>query len=250
MTPPPLLLSFNLIVLGAIAILLTDWYVQRRTLRRIISGTVGPIADPRTAVYWFAGWIHSNVPRRQDPLFVSPLFHVLGASPIAVLRSGGCCSGLARLYILGLDSLGIRAAQITLYHTSGCAQHCAVEVTLGIDRMVVDPRYGLYYTGSDGSPLGLDALQTGRQPMLQTLPLCTATAYPPSPYYNFNYQNTKTANWTRSVTRRTAYRVLNKVSAGRVDRLRVPAILEWPQILLSSVLLSGAGLLDLVLLAV
>jgi len=121
----------NLLVVVAIGVLLTHWQLQRRTLQQIITGRFGPVSDPVTTIRGFAGWIHAHVPRGQDPPFISSLFHVVGATPIAVLRDGGCCSGLARLYILGLDALGIRAAQVTLYHVSGCAQHCAVEVALG-----------------------------------------------------------------------------------------------------------------------
>jgi hypothetical protein len=236
----------NLLVVGAIGILLANWYCQRRALRQIITGRFGSASDPLATVRGFAGWIHAHIPRGQDPPFISSLFQVVGATPIAVLRNGGCCSGQARLYILGLDALGIRASQITLYHVSGCAQHCAVEVALGGDRMIVDPRYGLYYTDRDGAPLGLERLQAGCLPKLQTLPLSAADAYPPYPYYDFNYVNTKTANWTRSAPRRAAYRVLFAVSSGRIDRFRVPAILEWPQILTAAALLGGAGLVNLV----
>jgi hypothetical protein len=243
-----LFFHLNLLVLGMIGVLLAHWHVQRRALREIVTGKFGPTSDQISAIRGFAGWIHAHVQRRQDPLFISPAFHLFGATPIAVLRSGGCCSGLARLYILGLDALGIRAAQITLYHVSGCAQHCAVEVALSGDRMIVDPTYGLYYTDDDGSPLGLERLQAGCPPKLQTLPLSSADAYPPNPYYDFSYENTKTANWTRSVPRRTAYRILRTVSGGAIDRCRLPPILEWPQILVSSALLAGAGIADLLLL--
>ncbi len=243
-------ICLNLLVVVAIGVLLAHWQLQRRALQQIIIGRFGSAPDPVTTIRGFAGWIHAHVARRQDPPFISSLFHVVGATPIAVLRNGGCCSGLARLYILGLDALGIRAAQITLYHVSGCAQHCAVEVALGGDRMIVDPRYGIYYTDRDGSPLGLERLQAGCLPKLQTLPLSTADAYPPYPYYDFNYVNTKTANWTRSVPRRAAYWILRSVSGRRIDRCRVPPILEWPQILISSALLAGAGLVNLLVLLV
>jgi hypothetical protein len=240
----------NLLVVMAIAVLLAHWQLQRRTLEQIITRRYGSASDPLTTVRGFAGWIHAYVPRGQDPLFISSVFHVVGATPIAVLRNGGCCSGLARLYILGLDALGIRAAQITLYHVSGCAQHCAVEVALGVDRMIVDPLYGLYYTDRDGAPVGLERLQAGCLPKLQTLPLSAADAYPPYPYYDFNYEYTKTANWTRSAPRRAVYRILHTVSGGRIDRCRVPPMLEWPQVLISSALLAGTGLVDLLLLLV
>jgi hypothetical protein len=247
---PAILLFLHLLLLGAVGLLLAHWLIERRTLRQIVAGKVGPVSNPGTVVHWLAGWIHAHVPRRQDPLFVSRVFHIFGATPTAVLQSGGCCSGKARLYILGLDALGIRSAQITLYHVSGCAQHCAVEVAVNGDRMIVDPLYGLYYTDSRGLPLGLEDLQTGRQPTLQTLPFSTATAYPPYPYYDFDYGNTKTANWTCSMPRRTAYRLLHIVSGGGIDRFRVPAILEWPQILISSFLLAATALMDLLLLLV
>jgi hypothetical protein len=196
----------NLLVVVAIGVLLTHCQLQRRTFQQIISGRFGQASDPLTTARRFAGWIHAHVPRRQDdPLFISPVFHLFGATPIAVLHAGGCCSGLSRLCILGLDALGIRAAQITLYHVSGCAQHCAVEAMLGGDRMIVDPTYGLYYTDGDGEPLGLERLQAGCLPKLQTLPLSAADAYPPYPYYDFNYETTKTANWTRSAPRRLSH---------------------------------------------
>ena len=241
----PFLLNF--LVVGAIGLLLANWFVQRRALRQIVAGEFGSVSDPLTRVRGFAGWIYAHIPRRPDPFFISSVFHLFGATPTAVLRSGGCCSGLARLYILGLDALGIKAAQITLYHVSGCAQHCAVEVILGDDYMIVDPLYGLYYTDGDGAPLGLEGLQAGRHPRLNTLPLSHATAYPPYPYYDFNYENTKTANWTRSAPRRAAYRILHTVSGGRIDRYRLPVILEWPQILVASALVGAAGVGDLLL---
>ena len=234
----------NLLLLGAIVALLVHWYFQRRTLRQIITGRFGAASDQLTTVRGFAGWIHAQVPRGKDPVFISSVFEPFGATPTAVLRSGGCCSGLARLYILGLDALGIKASQITLYHVSGCAQHCAVEVMLGDNYMIVDPQYGLYYTDGDGAPLGLEGLQACRPPKLNTLPLSDATAYPPYPYYHFNYENTKTANWTRSAPRRAAYRILHTVSGGRIDRCRLPVILEWPQILVASALVGGAGVAD------
>jgi hypothetical protein len=165
-----------------------------------------------------------------------------------VLREGGCCSGLARLYILTLDAFGIHAAQVTLYHRTGKAQHCLVEVVIGAERILVDPLYGLRYRGSDGGAIALEDLRAGRRPSFDPLPFSEATAYPSHRYYDFEYRATKTANWTKTSPRRVGYRVLEVLSNGGVDCWRLPPLLEWPQIILTLMLLTGIALYDVCLL--
>jgi hypothetical protein len=168
---------------------------------------------------------------RRDASFCPRLFGPLGATPSAVLRLGDCCSGRSRLLILGLHERGIRAYQITLYHRAGQAQHCLVEACLSDERLILDPSYGIYYRGPDGGPISLADLQRGVAPTWVSLVDDGKCGYPAGDYYDFAFQASKTANWTKSGVRRTVYRLLHRASGGRVDRLQVPAFLEWPQYL-------------------
>ena len=168
-------------------------------------------------------------PIRKDASFCPRVFGPLGATPSAVLRLGDCCSGRARLLILGLNELGIRAHQITLYHRAGHAQHCLVEARLDDRRLIVDPTYGVYFEGPDGEPISLRELQHGITPTYVPLFDDGTCGYPSNQYYDFDFCATKTANWTKSRLRSVSYAVLHKLIGGTIDRLEVPALLEWPQ---------------------
>jgi hypothetical protein len=166
---------------------------------------------------------------RKDACFCPRLFGPLGATPSAVLRFGDCCSGRARLLILGLNELDIRAHQITLYHRAGHAQHCLVEARLDDRRLIVDPTYGVYFEGPDGEPISLRELRQGITPAYVPLFDDGTCGYPADPYYDFDFIASKTANWTKSRLRAASYAVLHKLTRGAIDRLEVPALLEWPQ---------------------
>jgi len=240
-TSPALLLVYS-VVAAVIGALLLHRMGEEQALQEIAKSIGGKINDPHQLVLHVAGELHAEIRRRRtDPVFLLPLLEPLGASPLAVLREGGCCSGIARLYILILDALGIRAAQVTLYHCSGRAVHCLVEVALPIGQLIVDPMYGFSYEHSDGRPLGLEDLQQGSQPFFKSLPRSKAAAYPGDSYYHFSFRHSKTANWTKSKLRRTAYSVLRSLTFGRVDRIRLSPVLEWPQVLLGLELLAGAA---------
>src|SRR5262249_21724075 len=143
----------------------------------------------------------------------------------------------SRLYILCLARLGIRAHQITVYHRTGNAQHCLVEAALPDGPLIADPSYGVYYTADSAHPIGLEQLQQGAMPAFASLPHSDRAAYPPYPYFEFNFALTKTANWTKTRLRRAVHRALMPITSGRVNRLRVPVLLEWPQAVLAIVLL-------------
>jgi len=128
-----------------------------------------------------------------------------------------------------LAELGIRSYQITLYHRDGHAQHCLVETCLEDGRLIVDPTYGIYFTRPDGNLVSLKEMQSGVPPLFVPVKKDERCGYPSDPYYDFNYGLSKTADWTSTVTRRVAYRILELASSGAVDRLQVPAVLEWPQ---------------------
>jgi hypothetical protein len=60
----------------------------------------------------------------------------------------------------------------------------------------------------------------------------------------FDYNLTRTANWAETWPKRAVYGVLHPVTRGRVDYLLLPAILEWPEVLLAAAL-CGAAILVL-----
>ncbi len=201
------------------------------------------------AALHLGGTIFSKVSRGPDRPYFSALFAPIGASPVAVLQRGGCCSGLSRLYILCLDALGIRAAQLTLYHRSGEARHCLVELVVGKQRMLVDPLYGFQFRDFLGNPIGLDDLRAGSVPRFIPLPYSTAAAYPGNPYYDFEYRNSKTANRTKSTARRSVDRTLKLASGESVDRRRLPPRFEWPQVILAAGLMLSIAFYDFILVA-
>ena len=186
---------------------------------------------------------------RTDASFCPRLFGPLGATPSAVLRLGDCCSGRSRLLILALHEVGVRAYQITLYHRAGQAQHCLVEACLDGQRLIVDPGYGVYYEGPSGEPISLRHLQMGTPPKCVPLLDDPKCGYPSNQYYDFDFRASKTANWTKSRLRRVTYWVLRNITDGAVDRLQVPAFLEWPQHLfiviaaLCAIAVNGAAIL-------
>jgi len=71
----------------------------------------------------------------------------------------------------------------------------------------------------------------------------TPPGYPGGRYFAFDYRLTCTANWTMSPVRRVAYAVLNPLTSGRIDYLRLPPLLEWPEVLLAGICAAAAILL-------
>jgi len=225
----------------ALAALTGHWVMERRRLRRFVR-SLGPLpADSRVAALEVAGRIFARPRRDDDPPYLAPLLAPLGATAGDVIAFGGCCSGTSRLVILCLTELGIRAHQITVYHRRGFAQHCLVEVVLPDGPLIIDAFYGLHYSDEAGHPIGLEQLQSGATPQFAPLPHSNRSAYPPCGYYDFDFTLTKTANWTKSPHRRLAYRILTGITSGAVNRLRMPATLEWPQVLLAMLVIIAAA---------
>ncbi len=206
--------------------------LQRRQDLRQLRDFVGDIDStrltPREVVVEVAKRCYL-LPFRKDPAFYPRLFGSLGATPSAVIQFGGCCSDRSRLLILALAELKIRAYQITLYHRAGHAQHCLVEADLGAERFIADPSYGFYYADPSGRSISLTDLRLGKQPIYKPFPEGETCGYPTNAYYDFDFRASRTANWTKTRVRRLAYRVLRSLSGSAVDRLEVPALLEWPQ---------------------
>jgi hypothetical protein len=219
---------------AAVLALLVHCQMDYAYVRSYVDHEVPAGSDPETCALSLAAAIHADVPQvHEDPYFIVPALSPLGASPTSVLKQGGCCSGITRLYILGLATQGIRASQVTLYHESGRAVHCLSEVTLPSGKLIVDPTYGFCLSGRNGEGLSIEQLQQGATPSFYDFKGREHTGYPGDDYYHFDYRLTKTANWTKSWIRRSAYRVLHATTAGGVDRLRLHPLLEWPQVLMT-----------------
>jgi hypothetical protein len=136
-------LILGLAGLTAVSILLAHYGSEKRILSALVHSSVRPSESPFAAALDLAGLIYAKVPRADDPPFIPiAALDFLGGTPVSIHRRGGCCSGLSRLYITGLATLGIKAAQLVLYHAAGQARHALVEVSLGKERVVVDPTYG------------------------------------------------------------------------------------------------------------
>lgn len=228
-----LLVSLNVIAALACVALALHFALQRRQLHAYARSLALGERKERLATLRVAKGIWEIGAGHMDPFYLTPLLQPLGASPITVIWAGGCCSGLSRLLIASLHSLGIRSSQVTLYHAEGRAQHCLVEVDLSDGAMLVDPSYGLYYETEDGDPMGLEALQSGERPVLRWMSDGGRGSYPEGDYYRFAFTKTRTANWTKSRVRRAAYALLRRVSSGAIDRFRLHPLMEWPQVLLA-----------------
>lgn len=228
--------------------LLVHFVRQREAIlnlaRCIVAERLDPGSGPPTPRQLgpaIAGWVYNAVEFTQgDPLFFAmPGFRWSGASPLAVVGSGGCCSGKSRLLICLLQAVGVEAYQVTVYHRSGVARHVLVAVPVAEQELLFDPLYGIQYAGQSGKPIGLQDLRDGIPHRYLSLPGSTATGYPPDDYYDFVFRETKTAGWTQSKAHRTAYRVLQWATSGRIDAWPQPWWMEWPQLLLASALLIG-----------
>jgi hypothetical protein len=215
--------------------LLFHWRLEQRLIHTFALGATRGERNPGRAALALAAVIHQRIPRGKDHAFLGIEFlELIGATPGEVLRRGGCCSGLSRLYIIALRTLGIRAAQVTLYHESGVARHALVEVRIGTDRWIIDPTYGFHYVDDAGRPLGLAALRAGTAPHFRPLIEGGSRAYPCNEYYAFDYPRSKTANWTMTLGRRLTYPPLRLLTYGWIDTFRQPEFLEWPQLVLAS----------------
>lgn len=236
----PMTLIVGSALVATLVLLVLDLGRERRRILAYVR-SLAPLSEvPMERVLAVAARIGNRHVSRVDPFYLSPILGPLGGSVSDLIAQGGCCSGASRLYMLALEALGIRANQITVHHWKGHAQHCLVEVHLPEGPTCVDPVYGLYYTDGSGRPLGLDDLQAGAAVHCQPIPGAQSPGYPENDYYAFDYELTRTANWTRSWSRRAAYALLRAISGSRVDRMRVPQLLEWPQNLLALLILGAA----------
>jgi len=233
---------FEAFVLAATAALAADWWVERGRVRSFVRSLRNLPHGQRETAIEVGGRIFQRPRQPSDPAYLGlTALSPLGSSFTPLYTRGGCCSGTSRLYIQCLDALGLKAAQITLYHRAGNAQHCLVEVALDDGAIAVDPTYGLYYVDQGGRPLGLEGLRAGTVPLFRPLPNSQSVGYPAEGYFDFCFSLSKTANWTSSQLRRLVYRLARGIRQSRIDTMRLPAVLEWPQTLLAIGLL-GLGL--------
>lgn len=249
---PDVLIAALLLSAGICVI---SYLYQRCILTAIVRAVVKSEPDSVGAMFAIAKFVFSKVLRAPDPVFLFSLFRPLGASPLAVLRRGGCCSGVHRLFIACLDVIGIRAAQVTLYHPSGKALHCVAQVSVQGRVLVIDVDYGVVFEHPNKGTLGLTQLREGIEPTIRVFAdgLAAPTLDEPcdripgyrGKYHTFNFKETRTVGWTSSWVRRKAYLALKFITNGRIDCVLLPPLLEWPQIILA-LLVSSAALLILI----
>jgi hypothetical protein len=208
----------------------------------------------RDAAFALASAIFAEVKRGRDPAFLLRLLAPLGGSPTTILKKGGCCSGVHRVFITSLDTLGIRAAQVTVYRRADpAAAHCLAQVSVDGANILIDADYGVWLRHPDGGPIDLAGLRLGLTPAIVPFvldrqagyadsPRTRSAGYPDREYYRFDYSLSRTANWAETRLKRALYAVLRPITRGRVDCLLLPAILEWPEVLLAAAL-CGATLL-------
>jgi len=235
---------------------LCAYRLRRRHIAAFARGATRGSACERDAAFALGRMIFAEVKRRRHDPVLFPLFGALGASPSTILRKGGCCSGVHRLFITCLDSIGIRGAQITVFRRAAPAEaHCLVQVSADGANILIDVDYGVWLRRPDGRPIDLLGLRSGVTPVIEPFVLDRTASYadgqrsrpagyPDREYYLFDYELTRTANWAETWMRRALYPLLYRLTAGRVDCLLLPPICEWPEVLVAAGLCAGAlGLL-------
>ena len=229
-------LFVNLLLLVVSVGLLIHYWMEKKIIRDFAIRAVGGNNEPLKVALALAGEIFRiKKAWRSDQAFIPlTIFSALGKSPASILRMGGCCSDITRLTIVSLNALGFKAGSITVCTPLGEARHCLVEVSLGKHNVLLDATYGVYYVDELGRGLGLSHIQSGARPSFASLPHSNKRGYPSGSYYEFDYRQSKTANWTQSRVRKAVYRVLVFVTKGTIDRVKQPAALEWPQLVLAT----------------
>lgn len=235
--------------------LLCAYRVRRQRIAEFARRATRGCQSQREIAFALATTIFAEVKRGCDPAFLFPLLAPLGGSPVAILKNGGCCSGVHRLYIAALDTLGIRAAQVTVFRRADpAAAHCLAQASLDDANVLIDVDYGVWLRHPDGGPVDLAGLRAGLRPVIVPFVLdreaqsasgghSRGPGYPDREYYRFDYGLTRTANWAESPLKRAVYAALYPLTGGRVDLLLLPPILEWPEVLLGGALCVLAVLL-------
>lgn len=252
-----ILLDAAMVALGLCAMALLGVYRLRKL--RIAQFARNATHDSRSqhdAAFQLGRLMFGEIKRRHhDPPFLMPLLAPLGPSPVTVLKEGGCCSGVNRLFITCLDTMGIRAGQITVYRRADPAHaHCLAQVAVDTAILLIDVDYGVWLCRPDGAPLDLAGLRSGVTPTIEPFvldreapyansPRTRPAGYPDREYYRFDYILTRNANWAETRPRRVFYAVLRPLTRGRVDCVLVPPIFEWPEVLLAAVLCGVIGVL-------
>jgi hypothetical protein len=230
-----------------LAALIVTFHRRRLRLATFCRRIVSNSDSRRETAFAVARFLFSEVKRARDPPFLTRLLAPLGASPPSVLEHGGCCSGIHRLFITALDTLGIQSAQLTLYRrVEGVAGHCIAQVEVDSEKIIIDVDYGVWFRHPNGGSISLEELRAGVPPLIEPFVFdkkahaaddseVREAGYPPCPYFDFDYRLTRTANWTMSLLRRVVYPVLAVLTRGRVDVFLLAPVFEWPEVLLACV---------------
>jgi hypothetical protein len=246
------LIDAIVLVLAVFAIALLCVYRMRRLrIAKFARSATQGSQSQRDAAFALGRVIFGGVKRGRDPAFLTPLLAPLGGSPTRILEKGGCCSGVHRLFIASLETIGIRAAQIVVYRRADDAAHCLTQVRVDNADILIDVDYGVWLRHPDGGLLDLAGMRSGLMPTVERFVLdrqapyvdsarTRSAGYPDGEYYRFDYRLTRTLNWTKSRLRRALYAILHPLTRGRVDCVLLPPVLEWPEVLLAAGLCGAA----------
>ena len=178
--------------------LLCVYHLRRLRIAKFARRATLGSGSQRDTAFALATTIFGEVKRaKHDPTFLLPLLAPLGGSPVTILKKGACCSGVHRLYITCLDTLGIRAAQVTVFRRADPGHaHCLVQVTVEGANVLIDVDYGVWLRHPNEDSLDLVGLRTGVTPAIVPFVLdrqacyvndakTRAAGYPDREYYRF-----------------------------------------------------------------
>ena len=96
-------------VLSGCAVLVIAYRLRRVRIRQFAHAVTQGAGSQRDAVFALGRTLFLEKARCENPRpFLTKFLAPLGPSPIAVLKQGGCCSGVTRLFIASLDTIDIR----------------------------------------------------------------------------------------------------------------------------------------------
>jgi hypothetical protein len=249
-------LSGNLLALGGLLSLLAamfylaDYMSEQRALRRYMESVPAVQAGPdERAIVETLTRLLSALPAGETTArtgYLNPLYDVLRARPVDVLRHGGFCGNKARLLVALLQLRGIPSRLVYMYNELGRGNPkvrqpyvtAFVEVLLGDRWVVADPLLGVLFSNVDGDPATAAELAATPELIRSQAP----------PWYDpelFDYRDLRGVRWAKFPGGEAARRILgNLFSEEWVHGLHYPSWVQRPNLLVA---IGAAGFATLLL---
>jgi hypothetical protein len=244
------------LVVAATALLCVYHLRRLRITKFARRATLGSGSQRDTAFFALATTIFGDVKRaKHDPTFLLPLLAPMGGSPVTIEKGRLLLRRTSSLHCLPRYPRNSSSSGHSLPSRGSSARTLPGAGHRGRRNVLIDVDYGVWLRHPNEGPLDLVGLRTGVTPAIVPFVLdrqacyvndakTRAAGYPDREHYRFDYNLTRTANWAETWPKRAVYWVLHPVTRGRVDYLLLPAILEWPEVLLAAAL-CGAAILVL-----